>query len=296
MDAAQGAQEDPLSLHKYTYAQCDPVNFIDPSGFGRMGHHVICRAIWEDRKGRTSLYTGVAKAFFNNPAKEIGAIIPTPNGHDMSAHGGYSAHVDELVVKWHRKTKIPPWAMKAEDCEELLKFVKKDKFVDGFNLKVPEGKKAVIEWVKDKGWKKLPPHLQNRARKGAEALFERFGKGALRKVNIAITVGIILVKAEHYASAGIPKEEIAHEVAHDFLDSVSYGGLDLANSAIDSMIEHAHWVAEQAAHGAFSYLWYDPETSDYQGGGISSAEFYDAAQKRVDSGGEEMHAGDSVGW
>lgn len=32
MDSFEGRNEDPLSLHKYLYAQADPVNIIDPSG------------------------------------------------------------------------------------------------------------------------------------------------------------------------------------------------------------------------------------------------------------------------
>ena len=32
MDTFQGNNEDPLSLHKYLYCQCNPVNMMDPSG------------------------------------------------------------------------------------------------------------------------------------------------------------------------------------------------------------------------------------------------------------------------
>ena len=32
MDAFEGDQESPLSLHRYTYAHNDPVNYTDPSG------------------------------------------------------------------------------------------------------------------------------------------------------------------------------------------------------------------------------------------------------------------------
>jgi len=31
-DSYEGNNEDPLSLHKYLYAQCDPVDHVDPSG------------------------------------------------------------------------------------------------------------------------------------------------------------------------------------------------------------------------------------------------------------------------
>lgn len=32
MDSYEGNSEDPLSLHKYLYANGDPINFVDPSG------------------------------------------------------------------------------------------------------------------------------------------------------------------------------------------------------------------------------------------------------------------------
>jgi len=32
MDSFQGSKGDPASLHKYTYAHCNPVNYSDPSG------------------------------------------------------------------------------------------------------------------------------------------------------------------------------------------------------------------------------------------------------------------------
>jgi hypothetical protein len=32
MDSFEGSQPDPLSLHKYLYAHCDPINRVDPSG------------------------------------------------------------------------------------------------------------------------------------------------------------------------------------------------------------------------------------------------------------------------
>ncbi len=51
MDSYEGSQGDPLSLHKYLYAQADPINRIDPSGhfsifkftqkFGYEAHRVI---------------------------------------------------------------------------------------------------------------------------------------------------------------------------------------------------------------------------------------------------------------
>jgi hypothetical protein len=33
MDSSNGNSQDPISLHKYLYADADPVNLVDPSGF-----------------------------------------------------------------------------------------------------------------------------------------------------------------------------------------------------------------------------------------------------------------------
>ena len=37
MDSYLGSVDDPVSLHKYLYANANPVNYIDPSGYNSYG-------------------------------------------------------------------------------------------------------------------------------------------------------------------------------------------------------------------------------------------------------------------
>jgi hypothetical protein len=45
MDSFAGNNEDPQSLHKYLYANCDPVNGIDPTGQGTLTDLLVTSAI-----------------------------------------------------------------------------------------------------------------------------------------------------------------------------------------------------------------------------------------------------------
>ncbi len=45
MDTYEGNQSDPLSLHKYVYTHCNPVNGIDPSGNGNMSYSDVGTAM-----------------------------------------------------------------------------------------------------------------------------------------------------------------------------------------------------------------------------------------------------------
>ena len=41
MDPARGQTNDPISLHKYLYANADPVNMIDPSGLSTFSEYAL---------------------------------------------------------------------------------------------------------------------------------------------------------------------------------------------------------------------------------------------------------------
>ena len=65
MDSSGGSKQDPLSLHKYLYSYCDPVNGWDPSGdfttqFGNDAHAAIGQLYeWEYPNAWTNPTTGV---------------------------------------------------------------------------------------------------------------------------------------------------------------------------------------------------------------------------------------------
>jgi len=40
LDKSDGSPEDPLTLHKYLYAESDPLNSIDPTGLSPLGAEV----------------------------------------------------------------------------------------------------------------------------------------------------------------------------------------------------------------------------------------------------------------
>jgi hypothetical protein len=81
-----GDNEDPLSLHKYLYAECDPVDNTDPTGlftqaFGDIAHDLIAGRYLAEHPGTiinpTTGVLGVLKPdIFNGPARVYAEIKP----------------------------------------------------------------------------------------------------------------------------------------------------------------------------------------------------------------------------
>jgi RHS repeat-associated protein len=297
MDSQEGSQEDPLSLHKYTYAQCDPVNFSDPSGNFRKGHHKIPKSIWKPRGKpwkKTSPWNKDARNFFDSP----GAMVDPDHGHDFSSHSAYNSQVQDLIdMFFHLNPSISPGNITTAECKDLLDFVEKDPFVWEFNTKVPNGRGAVVEFVKDRGYKLLPSHLRGRALKSAVGLWEKWGKRLIQKgPGVGLTLGFLAVQANQMAHAGYTKGQIAEELTYSFYDDLSMGSLDYLNKGCDKAIVKVEDFAEDAFNRTFGqYADLDPETSEFDGRLSTRATIGDHQFDRKWESGETFKAGDSVG-
>jgi hypothetical protein len=278
VDSFEGGKEDPLSLHKYSYANSDPIQNCDFSG--NAVHHKVPQSLWGD-------FSEEAKLFFDSGEATVDAI-----GHDMSCHGGYLKRSEELINEWIRLKGVAKGSMKAAHAKALLKYLEKDAFISGFNAVVPGGPKAVSLWVFNEGSKLLPTHLQGRALKGAKALCGRKGylKGLIKKGTGAyLTIGFAVLTASTMYANGASDQEVAKAVVNDLY----FGIPDLAHPGADAAWGEANYIASQARGGAFSYLDYDPENDEFDGsnGLLTSEQAVDGALRRQNRSGQTVTAG-----
>jgi RHS repeat-associated protein len=62
MDSYEGNNQEPLSLHKYLYAQADPVSRIDPSGHMNVGSFTVTMSTWGTMATMMPLVTSTGQA------------------------------------------------------------------------------------------------------------------------------------------------------------------------------------------------------------------------------------------
>ena len=74
MDSYEGNSEDPLSMHKYLYAEVDPVDSIDPTG--RSLSNFVYGGIVHDKVGADFLTGGVDRFYDNTINTILGTSVP----------------------------------------------------------------------------------------------------------------------------------------------------------------------------------------------------------------------------
>lgn len=285
MDPYQGQLSEPQSLHKYLYVHNDPVNYFDHSGYVRDGHHRIPQSKWKKWN-----FSEAALEFFDS---EEAVVKVTGETHNfMRPHGTYNVMV-EKQMKAFMKGGVDPRRMSTDDARRLLEFVEEDDFIKGFNKHAAKGPTATLKWFKDKGFKLLPENMQKKALKNAlkTKTATKLGSAIGKKAVPMIGVGFTMMMAGQMKAEGATTREIQKAVLNDLFYNVP----EVAEAGVDAAWNHAEFIAEGVRTGAFGYLDYDPEVDDYQGGGYSAADFYEAAQRRFDNGGRCLTAGDSIG-
>jgi RHS repeat-associated protein len=260
MDTYGGDQGNPSSLHKYTYAFCDPVNNLDSSGNFPGGHHKVPQSLWDERDKEFHFSEDAKEFFDSDPAK-----VNTPNGHNFTnPHGSYNKNMRAEVREWLKKEGIKPGDMTKKDCARMIKDIeKKNKFIREFNLIVRKGPEKVKSWLKSKGYKLIPVEFQSAALKKALAAkaAKRLGGALARKVPL-IGYGFTILMAEQMKAEGATDRQIAKAVVNDFFWNVP----EMAEAGADVVWNQAVYVAEGAMAGAFSYLNYDYDESPADGG------------------------------
>jgi RHS repeat-associated protein len=288
MDSREGGVGDPRSLHRYTYCLNDPVNWSDNTGEDPKGHHVVPQSIWDGRDPEFK-FSDKAQSFFDSPEARIETIK-----HNFTKHGVYNEVARKEVQDWLAKNGVKPEEMTTEEARDLLKGMRKNKFIDGFCKIAEKGPKAVRDWVNKEGYKLLPQALQGRAlgKQLAAKMAKRLG--SLSKKVPLIGVGFTILMAERMHAQGYPAAEIEKAVIDDLLYNVP----GMAEAGANAIWNQADYIAKGAMNNAFGYITVDYETEEFNGanGLITSDANVNAILQRQNNGGATVKAGDLVGW
>jgi RHS repeat-associated protein len=122
-DTYSGDTEDPISLHKYLYAKCNPVNIVDPSGHD--GSEVELAAVTAIGAGVDAMgAVAVAGAEVAAETGVAGAVATAEIGTAAATEGAVAAETAALAETGVETAEVAAEVVEAEEGEGFLETAK----------------------------------------------------------------------------------------------------------------------------------------------------------------------------